>query len=821
MDNLDGLAAAITAVGSIGVLALGVLNGRPGLAAGGAALAGASLGLLVLKVNPAFLLATDTGGVFLGFVLAAMAAEAGGGPPGSIRLVVPLLIVGLPLTDSLLVTVGRLRHGRPPFKSAGDHLSHRLTKGGLSPGRVIARLAAVEAVMAALAVVTGYRVLAPGWAALAGGVMLGALVRAVWFVPTYPVSDTIGLPRLLVWGGIGVVVVLAGLATPAAWGAFRARSSASGGEAAGRAGLDAFKAGNLSGASADFSSANADFAQAAHDLHGPLTSVGLAYPVLSSNLQAARTVVSAGTTLATVGAGLANKGTSLRVQVRGGAVPVAALAGAAPSLRVAATRMQTVSDQVSSLDRTYLTPQVSSALTTLGRELPSALRDVQSAAAAATEVPPLLGADGPRHYFLAVQNNAESRATGGFIGNFGELVADQGRLHLAHFGRIEELNTGGTPNRVLTASAGYLRRYSRFDPAQTWQNVNLSPDFLTVGEVIAGLYPQSGGDHIDGVIAVDPAGLAGLLQLTGPITVPDWPVPITSANVVQVTLHDAYLRFDNQRQQRVQFLGEVGHAAFDALSQVTLPNPTAFIQALDPAVRQRHLQVYSTRPAEESYLAEIGAAGAMPPVVSDSLAVTTQNGAGNKIDYYLRRQLTYQAEIDPGGLGPDGPTSARVRGHASIAMDNTAPASGLPASVIGPYEPSLQAGENRSFVTVYSRLGLKTTTLDQRPTHLDANAELGREAYSSFIDIAARSTATLDADLTGTVPLLAGGWYALSLPAQPLLAPDHANVSLAVAPGWKVVAVRGGATITGSRTVRASLGLATNQTVYVQMAKAG
>ena len=66
--------------------------------------------------------------------------------------------------------------------------------------------------------------------------------------------------------------------------------------------------------------------------------------------------------------------------------------------------------------------------------------------------------------------------------------------------------------------------------------MNLSPDFPSVAEVLETLAPQAGLPRVDGVLSVDPAGLAALLQLTGPVTVPDWPVPIDSGNVVNVTL---------------------------------------------------------------------------------------------------------------------------------------------------------------------------------------------------------------------------------------------------------------------------------------------
>jgi hypothetical protein len=96
--------------------------------------------------------------------------------------------------------------------------------------------------------------------------------------------------------------------------------------------------------------------------------------------------------------------------------------------------------------------------------------------------------------------------------------------------------------------------------------------------------------------------------------------------------------------------------------------------------------------------------------------------------------------------------------------------------------------------------------------------ELGRLADSTFVDVAARQTATLSATLSGTVRLLAGGWYELDLPSQPLINPDHVRVEVTVASGWQVTGVRG-ATRLGSDRAEARLVTASHHTVWVQVAR--
>jgi len=104
-----------------------------------------------------------------------------------------------------------------------------------------------------------------------------------------------------------------------------------------------------------------------------------------------------------------------------------------------------------------------------------------------------LGSNAPRSYFLAVQTEAESRASGGIIGNYGIITADDGKLRLTRFGQASPLQTSGdVARRKLIAPADYIARYGQFEPQYRWANVPMSPDFPTVAKVIEGLYPQEG-----------------------------------------------------------------------------------------------------------------------------------------------------------------------------------------------------------------------------------------------------------------------------------------------------------------------------------------
>ena len=82
-----------------------------------------------------------------------------------------------------------------------------------------------------------------------------------------------------------------------------------------------------------------------------------------------------------------------------------------------------------------------------------------------------------------VQNNAESRATGGFIGSYALITAHDGKLDVGDIIRTNTWNDAIAQHgarRPTRRPVDYTRRYAQYRPQTTLQNVNLSPDFPSV-----------------------------------------------------------------------------------------------------------------------------------------------------------------------------------------------------------------------------------------------------------------------------------------------------------------------------------------------------
>ena len=570
-------------------------------------------------------------------------------------------------------------------------------------------------------------------------------------------------------GALAVVGLLAGLAANA--------EMRQGSAVASRA-LGAARAGDVSAAAPHFSSALRHFTAAQGHLDGPAGRAGRLAPVVGVHLRAGSEVAVSGRSLARAGTGLARSFETDDLAVRSGRLEPLVAQRLASHLERSLPVMAAASARLESADSPWLVPPVADRLSRETARLRRMHTEGTVAAAATRELPGLLGAGGERRYFLAVFTPSEARGLGGFLGNYGEVVAADGRMHLDRIGRTHELNQAARASGATldAASFDYTARYAKYAPEITWQNVSMSPDFPTVAEVIRRQYPSSGGRDVEGVIAIDPIGLASLLKLTGPVTVAPWPEPLTAANAERVLLHEQYLRLDGA--PRVTFLGDVARAVTERLLATDV-EPRRLIAAVGPAVAGHHIMVNSAVPSEQRFLERAGVAGRMQRAdAADFLAITNQNAGGNKIDWFLHRSYRYAATVGDGG---------RVSATLDLSLENGAPSSGLPAEVIGNVStPGDPLGTNRTFVSVYTPLLARTATLDGQPVLFDSERELGLNVYTFYVPVPASASSRVRLELDGAIAGMTAGNYRVQLHRPALAAADDVTVAV----GGRVTAHR-------------------------------
>jgi len=191
LDNMDGLSSGVSAIAAAFFALMCSFSGQYLVGALSVAVLAACLGFLFYNLNPANIFMGDSGALFLGYVLAAIGIKLKF--PDNVTFVtwmVPVLVMGLPVFDMVLVVTSRLRRRLNPMTTPGkDHTSHRLVAAGMTQREAVLTLYVVSFVLGLLAtfvtqasVAEGYT--AGGLVALAGLYGLWRLERPPFFQPT-------------------------------------------------------------------------------------------------------------------------------------------------------------------------------------------------------------------------------------------------------------------------------------------------------------------------------------------------------------------------------------------------------------------------------------------------------------------------------------------------------------------------------------------------------------------------------------------------------------------------------------------------------------
>ena len=137
LDGLDGLACGVSSISALTLLCIALIVGEPEIAFVTSALAGACFGFLPYNFNPAKLFMGDTGALFLGFVLATTSVQGLFKGYAVISVAAPVLILGLPIFDTVSAILRRVKNHQPIMSPDRGHLHHRLIDAGFSQKQAV------------------------------------------------------------------------------------------------------------------------------------------------------------------------------------------------------------------------------------------------------------------------------------------------------------------------------------------------------------------------------------------------------------------------------------------------------------------------------------------------------------------------------------------------------------------------------------------------------------------------------------------------------------------------------------------------------------
>jgi len=154
IDGLDGLAAGVSIIAAATFFCLSYL-GKPAetILILSLILMGSSLGFLRYNFSPAQVFMGDSGAMFLGFTLSAIAVMGAFKSAATLALLAPILVLGVPILDTAFAIVRRLKNGQPAFQADKEHIHHKLLQLGLSQRQTVLLIYLVSIFLGAIALI--------------------------------------------------------------------------------------------------------------------------------------------------------------------------------------------------------------------------------------------------------------------------------------------------------------------------------------------------------------------------------------------------------------------------------------------------------------------------------------------------------------------------------------------------------------------------------------------------------------------------------------------------------------------------------------------
>lgn len=446
----------------------------------------------------------------------------------------------------------------------------------------------------------------------------------------------------------------------------------------------------------------------------------------------------------------------------GARINLAALRDAAPVLETTSAAISNLDEQAQNVDSTWL-GLIDDARVDLQEQVAELSGLLNNTSLAAQIAPTMLGADGPRSYFVGFQTNAEARGTGGLVGGFAILRAENGAVQVDDLASNRELRTD---YESLDLGPDFDRAYGASRPTSDFRNSNVSPHFPYAGQIWRHMWQQESGERVDGAIATDPVALSYVLDVVGPITMPDGE-KITAENVVELTESTVYTRFATDNQARKDYLQTVAAEVVRKLTG-SINHPGSLLEALGRAVSEGRLAVWSADSESQKVIESTPLGHTVPDDSAPYAGLVVNNLGGNKLDYYLERKITYSA----GGCD-----DSTRRSLVSIQLKNKLPDGDFTKYVAGTFDNSAGApfGTNLIDLGLLATQGaqLKKVTIDGTSTIAFVNTERGHPLFSVQLPIPRGKSVEVTFDLIE--PTAPGD---ARVPIQPLI--DNPSVEVSV-----------------------------------------
>ena len=255
----------------------------------------------------------------------------------------------------------------------------------------------------------------------------------------------------------------------------------------------------------------------------------------------------------------------------------------------------------------------------------------------------ILGHNGERKYLMLFENNHEMRATGGFVGTYGIIKVDEGR--------IENIKVDGiyNPDGQLKERVVPPEPIQKMSATWTMHDANWWPDFPMSAEKVGWFYEKTGGPTVDGVIAITPKVIKDLLEVTGPIEMPEYEVTVTPENFMDQIQEQVEIKYDKTKNEPKKILADMTPKLMSRVASASPAEWSRILEIFSRSLKERHLMVYSFDYNIQKIVSDMGWSGEILATKKDYLSVVNTNISGFKTDGVIQQRISHLAEVQEDG----------------------------------------------------------------------------------------------------------------------------------------------------------------------------
>lgn len=308
-------------------------------------------------------------------------------------------------------------------------------------------------------------------------------------------------------------------------------------------------------------------------------------------------------------------------------------------IKAARKEIEEAEESLSKIQITDLPEDIQGKATELKNKLPAIKEGTDMALDYLDAFLMILGGKESKKYLFVFQNNREARATGGFIGSYGVIDVDRGRVKKIFVDDIYN------PDGQLFEKIIPPRPIQKIDDSWHMRDSNWFSDFPLSAEKISWFYEKTGGPTVDGIIAMTPTVIEKLLGLTGPISMPEYGITIDSNNFVEATQYEVEFDYNKEENKPKKILTDLAPVILDRIFSLPGEKWPEVLNILSESLREKHILLYFRDSSAEDFAKKYNFGGEVKETEGDFLMVVNSNIGGHKTDFLMENKINHQVEV--------------------------------------------------------------------------------------------------------------------------------------------------------------------------------